>query len=502
MSDKGKKNSSQGKALETFIVGLGKIGWFILRISWHGLRRTRFKTVDRILSLAVTYGALFVLVYWNWKHLEILSFISPRVFNENTLRFLVFHIPQYVHFFVLAGVFTIVLGVILGFTNFFKMLRYQKELKHIGLKSATGLEPQVVEIQSIGDFKTKITLASQGVGLEQYKSKKSDLEATFGAIVEDICISAKSRKLVEIHLVSKELRTMVSYGECVTALIEPYSFVVGQSLGGVLTQSIRSLPHLLIAGTSGNGKSVFFNQSLISLMKSSPHIQMYLLDLKLGVEVKAYNELPNVRIAKDETEAVHLLRAVAKEMKSRFQLLEKNGNKQIDPERDGKDLILVGVDEASVLYGKRRGNREGNNMTNIARDLTDEIAKLGRAACVHLIIATQKVTTETIDTKVQENVGGRICFRVSTLQGSNTVLGNKKAYELPAVKGRAIWACGNEFTEVQTPFISEPQIDKELKQIKADFDIGQRKCLQGMLTPLDVTNPENETNNFFPEHST
>ena len=57
-----------------------------------------------------------------------------------------------------------------------------------------------------------------------------------------------------------------------------------------------------------------------------------------------------------------------------------------------------------------------------------------------LIRDVVKVTNESIDTKIQENVGGRICFRVNTLQGSNTVLGNKKAYELPEVKGRAIWA--------------------------------------------------------------
>ena len=289
---------------------------------------------------------------------------------------------------------------------------------------------------------------------------------------------------MEIHLAEKELPTHVGYEQCLSALKEPYSFLVGESLGGVVAQSIRSLPHLLIAGTSGNGKSVFFNQTLISMMKTSPHIQLYLLDLKLGVEVKAYRNLPNAKIAKDASEAVHLLKSVVAEMKKRFTMLEKNGHKQIDPERDGKDLILVGVDEASVLYGKRRGERSGPDHTTTARELTDEIAKLGRAACIHLIVATQKVTNESIDTKIQENVGGRICFRVNTLQGSNTVLGNKKAYELPDIKGRAVWASGNDFTEVQTPFVSERLISDEIKALKEEFAAQKRKCLQPLISEL------------------
>ena len=488
MSDKNSKSSSTGKAFETFIINLGKFGWFVLRISGHGLKRAVLFNVDRVLWLITTYGLLLVLVYWNWMHLRILHLLLPGICTVGVMRFFVYHVSQFMQFLMLAGGMTVALGVTFGFAHFFRMVRYQKELKHIGLKSATGDEPKVIDVERKEDFKTKITLTSPGIGLDHYKTKKSDLESAFGAIVEDICISPRSRKLVEIHLAEKELPTHVGFESCVSALKEPYSFLVGESLGGVVAQSIRSLPHLLIAGTSGNGKSVFFNQTLISMMKTSPHIQLYLLDLKLGVEVKAYSDLPNARIAKDANEAVQLLESVVKEMKDRFKILEANGNKLIDPERDKKDLILVGIDEASVLYGKRRGEKSGNNLTTMARELTDEIAKLGRAACIHLIVATQKVTNESIDTKIQENVGGRICFRVNTLQGSNTVLGNKRAYELPDVKGRAIWASGNDFTEVQTPFVSEKLIRDEISLIKTEFGNGRRKCLQEMLASENGTN--------------
>ena len=116
-----------------------------------------------------------------------------------------------------------------------------------------------------------------------------------------------------------------------------------------------------------------------------------------------------------------------------------------------------------------------------ARELTDELAKLARAAGIHLIFATQKVTKETIDTKVQENIGGRMCFRMNSLPGSMTVLGNKKAFDLPDIKGRAIWTNGNNFYEVQAPFISEEDIKEEIELIKTQEENGKFKNFGEMI---------------------
>jgi S-DNA-T family DNA segregation ATPase FtsK/SpoIIIE len=179
-------------------------------------------------------------------------------------------------------------------------------------------------------------------------------------------------------------------------------------------------------------------------------------------------------------------------MDRRFKYLEKKKLKEIDPARDKMDKIIIGIDEASVLYTKSKNNSK-NKLINEARELTEELSKLSRAAGIHLILATQKVTKETIDTKVQENIGGRVCFRMNTLQGSMTVLGNKMALTLPDIKGRAIWARGNKFTQIQAPFLSEDELEEELSILKNELVSKERK-FHGPMISTDVlkTNMDDE----------
>lgn len=193
--------------------------------------------------------------------------------------------------------------------------------------------------------------------------------------------------------------------------------------------------------------------------------------------MKEFGELPNVRIAKTEAEACQMLKKVKDEMDRRFEYLEKTGNKEIIPVRD---KIVVGIDEASILYSKVKANATKAHLINTAREYTDELAKLARAAGIHLIFATQKVSKETIDTKVQENLGGRVCFRMNTMTNSVTVLGNKKAFELPEIKGRAVWASGNDFLEIQAPFLEDEELKSEIEILQEKFS-SNYPCFRPMM---------------------
>lgn len=397
-----------------------------------------------------------------------------------------YKIPWEAFFFVFLFVTLLFSSILVGLHDFKLLQEFQKKLNRIGLKGAEGAFFRVVSVHNVDEFKTTLVIKSVGIGIDKYQQKKSDIEASFAEEVDSIA-NGGNPQIIILYLTKRKLPKLVKYHDVEAQLVKPHSFIIGESMKGVVTRTLESLPHLLIAGTTGGGKSVFFKQTLVSLLKSTPRLQLYLLDLKRGVEMKEFGELPNVRIAKTEAEACQMLKKIKDEMDRRFEYLEKTGNKEIIPARDKIDKIVVGIDEASVLYSKVKANPTKAHLINTAREYTDELAKLARAAGIHLIFATQKVSKETIDTKVQENIGGRVCFRMNTMTNSVTVLGNKKAFELPDIKGRAVWASGNDFLEIQAPFLDDDELKNEVDALQEKFS-SNYPCFRPMMDILDGEN--------------
>lgn len=455
-----KKQSSDG--LEKFVIGLFLLLGILGKFAFVGLKQINFKSIDVKMSIFIIMIGCFIPPLWEGLQL------TQRYWLD--------------YFAYLFFVIFLILSI-LGLGPVIKFAKMQNSINYAGLKNTQGQRPKLFKVIEIDEFRTKLLVSAIGIGSDRFETKKNDLESSFQQKVEDIKFS-KDRKFVEIYLCSRELPTMIPYSEVTEMANNESSFLLGESLtGGFLTQKISNLPHLLIGGTTGGGKSVFFKSTILNLLKTTPHLQMYLIDLKKGVEVREFGELPNVTIAKDEHEAVNILEAIKKEMDKRYEYLEKSSqNKFIIPKKDKKDLIVLGIDEASVLYGKTNSNKERKELMVKARELTDDLAKLARAAGIHLIIATQKPIKDSIDTKTLENLPGRMSFKMSTHAGSNSMLGNAKAYSLPDVKGRAIWKGGNKFIEVQTPFISDEEIINEIGVIKEGFENKKYKNFQPLLS--------------------
>jgi S-DNA-T family DNA segregation ATPase FtsK/SpoIIIE len=337
-----------------------------------------------------------------------------------------------------------------------------------------------------------IQFRAKGVSVNEFENKNANFATAYGKIASEVRLG-RDKRFIEVLLSGKELPKLVLFEKIQQKFNQACSFIVGESMERVITQRIDSLPHLLIAGSTGGGKSNFFRQVVLSLLKNSKHIQFYLLDLKRGIEVVEFSDLPNVRIAKDEKEAVTYLEKIVQEMKDRFKYLEENRKKKIVPENDNKDLIVVAVDEASVLFGKERAGSENKEYIDKARDHIDELAKLARAAGIHLILATQKPVKESIDTKVLENLQGRMAFRMQSVAGSNVALGNKRAIELSDIKGRGIWQNGTFETEVQTPLLTDELLESELESIKKDFQEGRRRLQGAMFSSVDSKSSEEKS---------
>ncbi|USN48059.1 MAG: DNA translocase FtsK [Pseudobdellovibrionaceae bacterium] len=400
---------------------------------------------------------------------------------------LFFYLSEASQYMTLMTLFFVGSLVFFGFKEFRKYAVFQKAIDRAGLKTAMGENPKVKAIIPTGENRSKVIVETFGVGLGKFEAQKDSLTAGFRQTVESINLASDKGK-VEIHLCERDLPNVVGFHELYAHVKEPYSFIIGQSLKGPMVQPIRSLPHLLISGATGGGKSVFFRSTMLSLLKSSPHIQLYLLDLKRGVEVKEFAELPNVKTAKDETEATNILGALVKEMNRRYKFLEDKGLKSIDPMRDKLDLIVVGVDEAAALFGKKSNA--------LASQHIGELARLARAAGIHLIPSTQKPVKEAISTETLDNLPGRMTFRMISSAASNVAMGGNLAKKLPAIKGRAMWTNGSDHQQVQAPYLDDDAMKEELKVLKDEFDNGERKNFQPLLessnsSKIDNANEDN-----------
>ena len=339
-----------------------------------------------------------------------------------------------------------------------------------------GETPKIISRKKLDNFRTKYIFDNSCVGLSKFEDKREEIEASFRRNIESIKYG-KHKGRVEITFNTQDFPKKLTYSEVSkSTLLPPESFFIGYSQKGVLTQRIAELPHLLIAGTTGSGKSVCLKQILMGLLESSPHIQMYLVDLKGGLEMIDFAGAMNVQVVKTMDDTLELFGRVQKEMDLRFKYLEKHGKKNLIPSIDQKDRIVLVVDEASVLYMSRDPHDLDRENALKARGLADSIAKLSRAAAIHLILATQKVENKVIPTSVTENISGRMIFRVNSFQGSNQVIGSKDAMMLPEIPGRGIWNFGIQKVTVQAPFIDEKTIKERCQIITDELKTKKRKC--------------------------
>ena len=441
--------AKNGEVLENFVLMLLYCICSIGRVCWFGLRRINFKELNTLSFFLLINGIPLLVLFGTRHYQEALHLTLP-----------------------LMGVLAVITLFACGFNPFRRHVIFQKAIERAGLKTATGEKPRVKAIVPIGAHRLKVIVETCGVGINKFQAQRDSLTAGFRQKVEDIA-HGKDMGKVEIILCECDLPNMVSFPELYSHIKEPYSFIVGQSINGIVTQKIQSLPHLLISGATGGGKSVFFRSTMLSLLKSSPHIQLYLLDMKRGVEVKEFAALPNVRTAADETEATNILEALVAEMHRRYELLENSGHKSIDPERDKLDLIVVGIDEAAALLGK--------STNETARKCMGELARLARAAGIHLIPSTQKPVKEAISTEILDNLSGRMTFRMISSAASNVALGGNYAQKLPAIKGRAMWCNGSERRQVQAPYVDDELIETELEVINQEFKDGTRQNFSQLL---------------------
>ena len=311
---------------------LYEIIYLLLKGLKHLFKINFFKITAPILITGAVL--IFIFIYFDF-HILLLKKALPTISNKGLIS-LSRH-PLKNQFFLFYGFFLFLFLTVLGKYN--PQEKLNEWFKKIGLKNSNGETPLLVKKNKLSSERINYILNCNGLSVEEFKDKKSRIESVFKKRIESI--EGRGLGFVKITFNKKAFPKKVCYKNISKEKDLPKeSFYIGRSNKGILTQKIEDLPYMLIAGTTGSGKSVFFKQTLFSLLKSSPHIQMYLIDLKGGLEFRDFSMLPNVKVVKTIKDAVSLLTLVKQEMEERFSYLEKCKQNKIRPLIDKKDRII------------------------------------------------------------------------------------------------------------------------------------------------------------------
>jgi S-DNA-T family DNA segregation ATPase FtsK/SpoIIIE len=234
---------------------------------------------------------------------------------------------------------------------------------------------------------------------------------------------------------------------------------LGKNISGIpIIGDLTSMPHLLIAGTTGSGKSVCINTIILSLLyRHTPEkCKFILIDPKM-LELSTYEGIPHLLcpVITEAKKAASVLGWVVKEMESRYRLMTKEGVRNIDGYNSKHKLpmpyIVVVVDEMSDLMLVA-----GKEIENYIQKLS----QMARAAGIHIIMATQRPSVDVITGTIKANFPTRISFQVTSKIDSRTILGEQGAEQLLGKGDMLFMSSANKMIRIHAPFVSDNEIEK------------------------------------------
>ena len=290
---------------------------------------------------------------------------------------------------------------------------------------------------------------------------------------------------------SVSLREIISYEKFEKKDIK-LPIALGKSISGMpIVGDLTTMPHLLIAGTTGSGKSVCINTIIVSLLyKLSPDLCKFILIDPKMLELSTYEGIPHLLtpVITDAKKATSALAWTVKEMNSRYKLMSKVGVRNIEGYNAKHKLkmpfIVVVVDEMSDLMLVA-----GKEIENYIQKLS----QMARAAGIHIIMATQRPSVDVITGTIKANFPTRISFQVSSKIDSRTILGEQGAEQLLGKGDMLFMSSANRIVRIHGPYVSEQEIEKIANSIRAQGEPDYMEEITAQVSNDSSTVPGNDS---------
>ena len=379
--------------------------------------------------------------------------------------------------------------------------KLQKTLYNFGVSAK-------VENVSVGPAITRYELKpAEGVRVSKIANLADDIALNLAA--ESIRIEAPipGKQAVGIEIPNKEnevvhLRDIIESSKFEDAKSK-LAFALGKDVAGEeIVTDIAKMPHVLIAGSTGSGKSVCINTLITSIIyKAKPsEVKLVLVDPKV-VELSVYNGIPHllIPVVTDPKKAAGALSWAVQEMVNRYSLFASKGvrdikgyNEALDQENEASKLpqIVIIIDELADLMMVAKNDVE---------DAICRLAQMARAAGMHLVIATQRPSVDVITGLIKANIPSRIAFAVSSQVDSRTILDMAGAEKLLGKGDMLFYPTGmSKPTRIQGAFISDKDVEKIVDFIKSN---GTATYSEDILESIEKANSNEKEVKEFDEES-
>lgn len=305
--------------------------------------------------------------------------------------------------------------------------------------------------------------SSNGISLDTWKSKQLQLETSMDCNIIKFEQEPHTKRVMKVFTIKSTEWLRNSYrwkDEYISG--KDFEVVIGEGLLGRAVIDFESVPHLLIAGETGSGKSVLQNCIIWQIIHKGARV--FMVDFKGGIELDHYKDFGPVMW--DRKKVINILKLLVLEHEKRVELFKNKGvkklseyNGRVSDENKLSRCFLI-VDEAAEMLDKDGADQEETQDITIIEGMVKKLARLARAQGIHIIMATQRPDTKVITGQIRNNLTGRISGKMSDKEPSIMALGSPRAVDLPDIKGRFLYKAGLDMTEFQAYFFKTVDIKK------------------------------------------